>query len=132
MPHLVFEYTENLGPSADVPGLLAKAAEVLRTRDGVFPIGGIRVRAIRISDWVIADGLTPSDAFVHAHLKIGAGRSEAEKKEACDALFAVMTAHFAEEFERRGLALSLEFSEFSEAGTWKKNNIHARFRRDRA
>lgn len=129
MPHLVFEYTDNLGEEADIRGLLAKAAGVLRSRGGVFPVGGIRVRAIRLTDYVIADGSNPDDAFVHGSLKIGAGRTEAEKKEACDALFAVMTEHFAAEFEKRGLALSLEFSEFSEAGTWKKNNLHARFRK---
>jgi 5-carboxymethyl-2-hydroxymuconate isomerase len=35
---------------------------------------------------------------------------------------------FAPLFERQGLALSLEVGEFSEAGTWKHNNLHARMR----
>ena len=39
-----------------------------------------------------------------------------------------MKAHFAELFERRYLALSLEIAEFGEAGTWKHNNLHARMR----
>jgi 5-carboxymethyl-2-hydroxymuconate isomerase len=30
---------------------------------------------------------------------------------------------------RRYLALSLEIYEFDEAGTWKHNNVHARFRK---
>jgi 5-carboxymethyl-2-hydroxymuconate isomerase len=40
-----------------------------------------------------------------------------------------MKAHFAAHYERMGLALSLEVGEFSEAGTWKHNNLHARFRK---
>ena len=40
-----------------------------------------------------------------------------------------MKAHFAEQFAQRGLALSLELNEFSEAGTLKHNNLHARFKK---
>jgi 5-carboxymethyl-2-hydroxymuconate isomerase len=40
-----------------------------------------------------------------------------------------MKAHFAEQFAKHGLALSLEFNEFSEAGTLKHNNLHARFKK---
>ena len=34
-----------------------------------------------------------------------------------------------EAFAAHGLMLSAEISEFSEAGTWKKNNIHARYKK---
>ena len=61
-------------------------------------------------------------------LKIGAGRSEDAKKKAGDELFKMIFEHFAAIFARRSLALSLEIVEFSEAGTWKQNNIHARYR----
>ena len=40
-----------------------------------------------------------------------------------------MKTHFADEFARHGLALSLEFVEFSEAGTLKHNNLHARLKK---
>jgi 5-carboxymethyl-2-hydroxymuconate isomerase len=43
-----------------------------------------------------------------------------------------MTAHFADLYARRGLALSLEIVEFGEAGTWKQNNIHARYKKSAA
>lgn len=130
MPHFTIEYTANIKREADVPGLLAKVNDVLIGEEDagrkVFPIGAIRSRAIEIADWRIADG-GADDAFVHARLAIGAGRSEAVKKHACDALFETIKAHFAELYARRGLALSLELVEFSEAGTYKHNNIHARF-----
>ncbi len=128
MPHLIVEHTDNLGEDAAIPDLLRKANAVLIAQSGVFPIGGIRSRAIRLTDYCVADG-TADDAFVHLTLKIGAGRSAAQKQAAGDALFAMVTAHFAALYARRPLALSLEIQEFSEAGTWKQNNIHARYKK---
>lgn len=131
MPHIVIEYTENLRPEAGIAELLRKTNALLierRTDAGpVFPIGGIRTRAIALSDYCIADG-AGDDAFVHVTVKIGAGRDEATKKQAFDALFAMVVDHFADLYARRSLALSMEVVEFSEAGTWKHNNIHARFK----
>lgn len=128
MPHLIYEYTDNLKAEADIPGLLKKSNQVLLAQGGVFPIGGIRSRAICLTDYCVADG-SEDDAFVHLTLKIGAGRPPEVKQQVGDALFAMITAHFAELYARRPLALSMEIVEFSEAGTWKHNNIHARYRK---
>jgi len=128
MPHLIYEYTDNLLPGADIPALLLKSNQVLIAQGGVLPIGGIRSRAICLSEYCVADG-TVDDAFVHAVLKIGAGRSEEVKKKIGDDLFKMLSEHFAETAKQRTLALSLEIVEFSEAGTWKQNNIHARYRK---
>ena len=40
----------------------------------VFPPGGVRVRAIACEEYCIADGTAGDAGFVHAVLKIGAGR----------------------------------------------------------
>lgn len=128
MPHFIIEYTDNIKTEADISGLLEKTNDVLISRSNIFPIGGIRSRAIEIHDYRVADG-SENDAFVHATLKIGAGRSEADKKATCDELFEVIKAHFAYLFAKRYLALSMELIEFSEAGTYKHNNIHARFKK---
>ena len=126
MPHLVFEYTANLRGDGDIPALLRKANTVMIAQGG-YPIGGIRSRAIELADYCVADGIA-DDAFVHAAVKIGAGRSAEVRQKTGDDLFEMMKAHFAEIYARRSLALSLELGEFSEAGTWKHNNIHARYR----
>ena len=129
MPHLVFEITANLDlPETDIPGLLRKANQVLIDQGGLFPTGGIRSRVHWLRDFCVADGSHPDDAFVHASLKVAAGRSTAACLKTCDELFAMLCAHFEPFFAQHGLALSMEFSEFGEAGTWKKNNIHARYR----
>ena len=126
MPHFIVEYTANLEAEGDLPVLLEKINDTMIAQGGVFPIGGIRSRAIRLDCYRMADGAADY-AFVHATLKIGAGRDGATKKRAGDALFEVMKTHFATLYEKRYLALSMEIAEFSEAGTWKHNNVHARF-----
>ena len=132
MAHLTLEYSANLRAGGDLGGLCARLAACLAAqRDGaavVFPIGGIRVRAIPCEDYCIADG-APDAAFVHAILKLGAGRSAAVRTAAGTAVFELIKQHFAAQFAAHGLALSLELIECSEAGTWKHNNLHARIRR---
>lgn len=126
LPHFIVEYTDNIKDEANLAKLLEEIHRVLIARAPIFPIGGIRSRAIELKDYRVADG-AEDDAFVHAVLKIGAGRSEEIKKEVCHTLFEVMKEHFSELMSKRYLALSMELIEFSEAGTYKQNNIHARF-----
>lgn len=131
MPHLTLDYSANLESGGDFPGLCTELAKTIvdQREDGkpVFPIGGVRVRAIAAHAYCIADG-QPDAGYVHGRFAIGAGRSEAARKAAGDALFGVMKTHFERQFASQGLALSLEIAEFSEAGTWKHNNLHARFK----
>lgn len=131
MPHLTLEYSANLAHADSIGRLCDTLAQCLAAqRDNeqrVYPLGGIRVRALRCEQYCIADGRADA-AFLHANLKIAAGRSEASKKATGDALFALIKQHFAAAFEQSGLALSLEINEFSESGTWKHNNLHARLK----
>src|SRR5688572_5860277 len=128
MAHLVLEYTDNLAAEGRLPELLRKANETLIAQGDVFPIGGIRSRAIELEHWCMADGAADY-AFVHGTLKIGAGRSAEVRRRVGDALFEAIKTHFADLYARRYLALSLEVAEFDEAGTWKHNNVHQRFRK---
>ena len=131
MSHMTLEYSANLRADGSFKELclqLARFMVSLRVEGkAVFPPGGIRVRAIPCEEFCIADGSAADAGFVHAILKIGAGRSDAAKTATCSGLFDIMKAHFAQQFERQGLALSLELNEFSEAGTLKHNNLHGRF-----
>ena len=131
MPHLTLEYSANLAGDDSIGQLCQALAHCLdaqrENEQRVYPLGGIRVRALRCEQYCISDGRADA-AFLHANLKIGAGRSEAAKKATGDALFALIKEHFATKFEQHGLALSLEINEFSEAGTWKHNNLHARLK----
>lgn len=133
MSHMTLEYSANLRADGRFGELCRKLAQFMTALrvDGVavYPPGGVRVRALSFEDYCIADDTLLGAGFVHAILKIGAGRSEAAKAATSNGLFDIMKAHFAEQFARHGLALSLELLEFSEAGTLKHNNLHARFKK---
>lgn len=134
MPHLIVEYTDNLDAETDIKALLSAANAVLIAQIGeggrpIFPIGGIRARAVKLTHYVVADGAEADDAFVHTTLKVGAGRGADALKKTGDELFAAIEAHFEPLLARRQLALSLEIQEFGEAGTWKRNDIHARYKK---
>ena len=133
MSYMTIEYSGNLRDSGEFTDLCRKLAQFMAAlkvdSSPVFPPGGVRVRAIPCDEYCIADGTLSDAGFVHAVLKIGAGRSDAAKTATCGGLFDIMKAHFADMYAKRGLALSLELYEFSEAGTLKHNNLHARLKK---
>ena len=123
MPHFIAEYTDNLEQQADLPGLFEKVHRVLGD-SGVFPLGGIRSRGVRLDTWRMADG-KHDYAFVHMTLKVGHGRDLATRDAVAQAVFAVITEHFAELQAQRLLALSFEMIELHPQLNFKQNNVHA-------
>ena len=130
MPHLTLEYSANLHRAGRFKQLCHDLADVLLAQ-GVYPIGGIRVRALACEDYCVGDGSLGDAGFVHGTLKIGAGRGDAVKQKTLDELFAVMKNHFTVQFAQHGLALSLALYEFSEVGALKHNNLHFLFKNKR-
>ncbi|WP_174279663.1 5-carboxymethyl-2-hydroxymuconate isomerase [Sphingomonas bacterium] len=129
MAHATVEWTDNLDGAFDLRALLRLIATEMRERSGgAFPVGGIRVRAIRLTDYVIADDAGPDDAFINIDVTMGVGRSEAFRRGFFDALFTRVRDLLGDLFARRPLALSLYVAE---AEGWKHNTIHARLARDR-
>ncbi|MCF5153681.1 5-carboxymethyl-2-hydroxymuconate isomerase [Pseudomonas lactis] len=123
MPHFIAEYTDNLEQQADLPGLFEKIHRVLGD-SGVFPLGGIRSRGVRLDTWRMADG-KHDYAFVHMTLKVGHGRDLATREAVAQAVFAVITEHFAELQAQRLLALSFEMIELHPQLNFKQTNVHA-------
>lgn len=128
MPHFYAECTDNIRDEADLPGLFAKVNQTLADT-GVFPIGGIRSRAIWLDTWQMADG-KHDYAFVHMTLKIGSGRSLESRKQVGEALFDLIKEHFAGLMKTRYLALSFTMEELDPTLNFKQNNVHALFRKE--
>lgn len=126
MPHVTIEYTDNIKEASNIPLLLEKVNQSLLQHRDVIPIGGLRTRAIELKDYRIADG-AEDDAFVHLTLKLGSGRSDEDIKKVCDGLFHTVKEHYANLFDKRYLALSMEIYEFTRT-TYKHNNIHHRYK----
>ena len=62
MPHFTIEYSANLDARVDI-GAVCEIVRKAASETGVFPVGGIRVRAVRCEHYAIADG-KPGYAFL--------------------------------------------------------------------
>ncbi|NHB90680.1 5-carboxymethyl-2-hydroxymuconate Delta-isomerase [Photorhabdus cinerea] len=128
MPHFYAECTENIREQANLPELFSKVNQAL-AETGIFPLGGIRSRAIWLDTWHMADG-KHDYAFVHMTLKIGAGRSLESRQQVGEMLFTLIKEHFASLMAQRYLALSFTMEELDPVLNYKQNNVHALFRKE--
>lgn len=126
MPHLTVEYSANLEPQLDVMALLGVVHKAALAT-GVFEIGGIRVRAERRDQFIVADG-DAANGFVAVHVRIGTGRDEATRTRMAEQIFAAVTAHLDPIFRSSPLAISLEVQQIDPVGSLKQNNLHARLK----
>ena len=85
MPHLIIEYSANLEKRMDLDGLLDRLYETATTT-GMFPLGGIRIRAYRADAYRIAD-CHVDNAFVHVTAIVGSGRTLECREEVSRSLF---------------------------------------------
>jgi 5-carboxymethyl-2-hydroxymuconate isomerase len=122
LPHLVIEYSANIEDRIALGDLLDKLHAVALTT-GVFPIGGLRVRAYRAENYRIADK-APDNGFVHVTAQIGHGRPLDVQQRAGEQLFAVLSKHLTPLFDKSPLAISLNIQEFHPVLNFKKNNLH--------
>jgi 5-carboxymethyl-2-hydroxymuconate isomerase len=129
LPHLIIEYSANVEARIELDALLDKLhAVALGT--GVFPIGGVRIRAHRVDHYRIADN-DPANGFVHATALIGHGRPLDVQQRAGEQLFAALAAHLQLLYERAPLAISLNVQELHPVLNFKKNNLHEHAKRRR-
>jgi len=115
MPHLVILYTPKLDAVSDLTALCRALADTMlavRDEDGkqVFPTGGTRVLAYPAAHYAVADG-KGDYGFVYLNLRMAAGRSDATKKRAGDALLARARDHFGTLFERQAVGMTLQIDE---------------------
>ncbi len=131
MPHVVIQYTANLGPEARIGPLCRTLAEIIvAQRDGkggrVFPIGGTRVLAYPTPDFAVADGAADR-AFVYLNVRIAAGRERALVVATGEALIAAVRAHFEAIFASRPVGITLQIDEGVPAFDAKHSNLHPLF-----
>ena len=122
MPHLIVEYSANLKDRFDLDGLLDRLhAEALDS--GIFPLGGLRVRAVMTGDYRIAD-LDPDNAYIHITAMVGHGRPLDVRARAGAKLFDAIKDELSSLFESSPLAISFNIQEFDPVLNFKHNNLH--------
>jgi len=122
MPHFTIEYSANLDGRVD----MGKVVEIVRkaaVETGIFPLGGIRVRAIRCEHYAIADG-KPAYGFLDMVLRLGEGRDLATRQKAGEHIFKALSAHLDPLFAQSKFALSFDMQINDKETSWKRNNIH--------
>jgi len=122
MPHLYVEYSANAETLVDIDRLLdALYDAALET--GVFPLGGIRVRAQRIDNYRVAD-CHADNGYVHVTALLGHGRPLDVRRRVGEILFASLREFFTPVYEGHPLALSLTVQELHPELNFKLNNLH--------
>ncbi len=122
MAHFIYEYSANL-PAAelDLQGLMAKM-HTAAAATGVFPLAGMRSRAIRCDDYRVGDG-DPDHGFVNLSMKVGQGRDLETRLAMGRTLFEILIEHLQPIFASRGLAVSFEMRELEEHVKFNHKNI---------
>ena len=122
MPHFTIEYSANIDVLVDM-GEVVEVVRVAAIETGIFPLGGIRVRAIKCEYYASADG-APNLGFLDMVLRLGEGRDLATRKKAGEHIFKVLSAYLDPVFAESKFALSFDMQINDKETSWKRNNIH--------
>src|ERR1700681_4417884 len=122
MPHFTLEYSANLDARVDM-GQVVEVVRRAAVETGIFPLGGIRVRAIRCEHYAIADG-RPQHGFLAMVLRLGEGRDLATRKKAGEHIFKALSSYLDPVFAGSQFALSFDMQINDKETSWKGNNIH--------
>jgi 5-carboxymethyl-2-hydroxymuconate isomerase len=122
LPHLVVEYSANLEDAFDLDALLDRL-HAAAIASGMFPLGGIRIRAYRARDYRIAD-CALDNAFVHVTAIVGSGRTLERREAVSKQLFAAICDELGPLQADSPLAISFNMREFDPVLNFRKNNLH--------
>jgi 5-carboxymethyl-2-hydroxymuconate isomerase len=121
MPHLMIDYSANVEPDVDIGGLCNTLRDVAASIDA-FPLAGVKVRAVRVEHYAIADG-NPEHGFIDISVRIREGRDMETKQNAAQKIFDAANEFVADVMRRRSLALSLELRDIDAALSPKSGSI---------
>jgi len=111
MPHFQIDYSHNLENTVDMNGLceaIRKEAASIET----FPTAGIRVRAVAVNHYAIADG-DPKHGFIDISIRIREGRPKDVQEQAVIQIFETAKTYLSEAMKTHSIALSTELREIN-------------------
>lgn len=88
MPHVIVEFARELASDAQVMAMVDAVHRAV-VASGLFEIDHVKTRAIPLMFYRCGTG---SDPFMHAQLRIHAGRTDVQKKALSDAVLAALCA----------------------------------------
>jgi 5-carboxymethyl-2-hydroxymuconate isomerase len=121
MPHFQIDYSPNLEDRLDIAGLCAVLRDAA-VETGVFPLAGIRVRAVAADHVVMADG-NPDHAFLDISVRLRGGRTLDTRKAATAHIFAAAERYCAEVMQSSSFMLSMEMRDIDPELSPKASSI---------
>ena len=109
MINVTVTYTNNLGPEADMPGLLRKIAARLEHDYGRESMVGVCIGSVRLTDFFVGDGRADW-ASVAIVARLPADRLEELRARLLEELTGLIEAHLADFHDRRSLTISVELT----------------------
>ena len=109
MPHLIIEYSANLGEVTSIPDLLS-AVHAAAAGCGVFEVAAIRTRAVGRELALTGDG-NPTNGFCLITVRMKAGRDLATQTKLAELLMEAASRPLAQAFETRSVTLNVEIHE---------------------
>lgn len=123
MPHLIIEYSANVADSHGGPVEVAALVDALHRaalETGIASLDALRTRAVGREHYAIAD-LEPDNMFIAVTARLGAGRTDNEKRRFVESLMAALDEFLGS--AQRTIMLSVEYQEIDPASRLNKNNL---------
>lgn len=125
MPHLTIEFSANVcsscGGPVDVDALVDRLHDAALAT-GIAPLDALRTRAVGRTHYAIGDR-HPDNMFVAVNVRLGAGRSDDERRRLVDALVDALDDQVGD--ARRTMMLSVELQEIDPAFRVNRNHLRA-------
>ena len=106
MPHFIIEYSANVEKYVNMSDL-CEHIRATAVQIDAFPMPGVRVRAIKVEHYAIADGGS-NHGFVDISVRLRAGRTPDVKRAATQAIFEAAKTFLDPALSNHSLALSFE------------------------
>jgi len=119
--HFQIDYSPNAAERVDIAAL-CRAVRDAAIASGVFPPAGIRVRAVAVDHFAMAND-DPAHAFVDLVVRLRGGRSLEARKRATAGIFAAMEAACATALAETSFMLSMEMRDFDPELSPKTSSI---------
>lgn len=121
MAHFHIDYSANLEDRLDIAGL-CRVVRDAALATGIFPMAGIRVRAMRADYVIMADG-NPNHAYLDLSVRLRAGRTAEMKTRATAQIFVALEGYCAEAMAQGSLMLSMEMREIDRSLSPRSSSI---------
>lgn len=112
MPHITFEYTENLLEKNNLTPAMEGISSIL-VESLPASLASCKSRIILLENYLIGDG-DHLNAFIHLGVKIKSGRTDEVKSKTAQKLLDHLVSYFKQSLAEKNLSISVEIAEISD------------------